>query len=161
MLPEISKILYATDLGGGDGEKAYRMALAMANRHQARIIMLHVLEPVTANMEGLLRQALTDEEIRRIKDQGVESLRSEVHQQIEAFCDAGNPDPEGIYPGGEPLIEIAEGAPAEVILAKADEHAVDMIVMGTRTHSAIGQVLGSIANKVIHHSRIPVLVCPL
>ena len=53
---------------------------------------------------------------------------------------------------------IVKGHPAEEILKLADEQSVDIIVMGTLGRSSIEKfVLGSVADKVIRNSRIPVL----
>jgi len=54
---------------------------------------------------------------------------------------------------------ILKGHPAEEILKFADEQSVDMIVMGTLGRSGIEKfVLGSVADKVIRNSSIPVLI---
>ncbi len=53
---------------------------------------------------------------------------------------------------------IVEGNPAEEILKLAEEQSVDLIVMGTLGMSGIERfLLGSVADKVIRNSRIPVL----
>ncbi len=53
---------------------------------------------------------------------------------------------------------IVEGNPAEEILKVAEEQSVDLIVMGTLGMSGIEKfLLGSVADKVIRNSRIPVL----
>lgn len=54
---------------------------------------------------------------------------------------------------------IIEGQPAKEILKLAEEEWVDLIVMGTLGRSGIEKfILGSVADKVIRGSRIPVLV---
>ncbi len=54
---------------------------------------------------------------------------------------------------------VVEGHPAEGILKLANEQSVDLIVMSTLGRSGIEKfLLGSVADKVIRHSRIPVLV---
>ncbi|MFZ3170006.1 MAG: universal stress protein [Candidatus Methanoperedens sp.] len=54
---------------------------------------------------------------------------------------------------------IMEGQPAKEILKLAEEESVDIIVMGTLGRSGIEKfLLGSVADKVIRGSRIPVLV---
>lgn len=54
---------------------------------------------------------------------------------------------------------ILEGQPAKEILKLAEEESVDIIVMGTLGRSGIEKfLLGSVADKVIRGSRIPVLV---
>jgi len=53
---------------------------------------------------------------------------------------------------------ILEGQPAKEILKLAEEHSFDLIVMGTLGKSGIEKILlGSVADKVIRGSRIPVL----
>ena len=50
--------------------------------------------------------------------------------------------------------------PAEGILEAAKKHACDLIVMASHGRSGIsGVVLGSVTNKVLTHTKIPVLVC--
>ena len=56
----------------------------------------------------------------------------------------------------EVLVE--RGDPAEVISERAAEHEVDLIVMGTRGHSKIRQILlGSTTERVVEHAPCPVL----
>ena len=53
---------------------------------------------------------------------------------------------------------IVKGYPAEELLKLADEQSIDMIVMGTLGRSGIEKYgLGSVSDKVIRNSRIPVV----
>jgi nucleotide-binding universal stress UspA family protein len=55
-------------------------------------------------------------------------------------------------------IEVAEGDPAVKILRKADELGVDLVVMGTHGKGLLEHAfLGSVAEKVLHRIKIPVL----
>jgi nucleotide-binding universal stress UspA family protein len=45
MIPKIKKILYATDLSK-NSVYAFRYAIDMAQKLDARIIILHVIEPI-------------------------------------------------------------------------------------------------------------------
>jgi hypothetical protein len=45
-----------------------------------------------------------------------------------------------------------------VLLACADEHDADIIVIGSHGISALGGLLGSVAAGVVHHAHRPVLV---
>lgn len=50
--------------------------------------------------------------------------------------------------------------PAEAIIASAKEKECDLIIMASHGHRGIKKILlGSVANEVITHSTIPVLVC--
>lgn len=54
---------------------------------------------------------------------------------------------------------LLEGHPAEEILRYADEAEMDVIVMGTLGKTGLDRLLlGSVAENVIRHSKIPVLV---
>ena len=54
---------------------------------------------------------------------------------------------------------IVEGEAAESIVEYADKHKVDLIVMATHGRSGIGRwALGSVADRVIRHSKSPVLM---
>ena len=50
---------------------------------------------------------------------------------------------------------------SKAIVATAEERGVDRIVLGTRGHSAVGQMfVGSTANRVIQSAKVPTLVVP-
>jgi len=54
---------------------------------------------------------------------------------------------------------LLEGSEAEAILSVAENHQVDLIVMGTRGFGAVkGLLVGSVSRKVIHLSACPVMV---
>jgi nucleotide-binding universal stress UspA family protein len=55
--------------------------------------------------------------------------------------------------------ELLEGPEAEAIMAVAETHQVDIIVMGTRGLSDLeGLLLGSVSHKVIRFAHCPVMV---
>ncbi len=55
--------------------------------------------------------------------------------------------------------EVLQGSPASEIAEFAEKQNVDLIVIGSRGHSGIkGAVLGSIANSLVHKSKVAVLV---
>lgn len=61
--------------------------------------------------------------------------------------------------GVDAVTSITHGNPYEEILAYADEHGIDLIVMGTSGRSGIDRILvGSVAETVIRHAEVPVLV---
>lgn len=55
--------------------------------------------------------------------------------------------------------EVASGNPAEVLTQYADQHACDLIVLGARgARSALGVMLGGVAQQVVEYANRPVLV---
>lgn len=56
---------------------------------------------------------------------------------------------------------VAQGDPAEAILATSDKHHIDLIAMATQSRRGFDRVLfGSVSGSVIQHARVPVLVVP-
>lgn len=65
---------------------------------------------------------------------------------------------EGDNPPNLPAIRVEEGDPAEAILRTAQSLGSGLIVMGTHGRTGIRQfTLGSVAQQVVHTSKIPVL----
>ncbi len=55
--------------------------------------------------------------------------------------------------------EAAMGSPANEIVSAADQRTVDQIVIGTHGRGPVGTMfIGSVAQRVVHLSRIPVLL---
>ena len=64
-----------------------------------------------------------------------------------------------VSPGIDVRSMVVEGTPAEAILEEAATAGHDLIVVGSRGHGdAASILLGSVSHKVLHHSRVPVLV---
>jgi nucleotide-binding universal stress UspA family protein len=61
--------------------------------------------------------------------------------------------------GLEVSTELLVGDPADEIVAAADSHDADLIVIGSRGHGALASaLLGSVSLGVLHETRRPVLV---
>lgn len=56
------------------------------------------------------------------------------------------------------LIETRSGAPAREILAAADEHKADLIIVGSHVPDFSNYFIGATADRVVRHSKISVLV---
>jgi len=54
MIPQIKKILYTTDLSDNSAY-VFRYAVNSAKKHDAKIIILHVREQMSATTEALVR----------------------------------------------------------------------------------------------------------
>jgi nucleotide-binding universal stress UspA family protein len=61
--------------------------------------------------------------------------------------------------GLPPELHVLTGEAAATITAFADSHGCSQILIGTRGHSGLaGTLLGSVAMKVAHLSKVPVLL---
>ncbi|MBR9867412.1 MAG: universal stress protein [Oceanospirillales bacterium] len=160
MLPQVKKILYASDIEKGS-RPAFRSAVSLCGHYHSEITYLHVIEPLSASAQNMVRTIMNDHDLNELHDQSIANLRQKMHQRLELFYASELEENEQLSKG-QVTARVEEGLPWKTILSVADEIDADVIVMGCRTHSAVGQFfLGSTANKVIHHSKRPVLIVPL
>lgn len=153
MLTPINTILYASDLDC-DSKAALYMAMSLANQYQARLVFLHVIEPVNnaAYNWGAADMWL---EIKTETYKRAVEVSTEIIDELFAELDATG------TAIAKPDVNIIHGHSAENILRYATEVHADMIVMGSRGHSALGQFfLGSVADKVARMSHCPVTLVP-
>ena len=157
MIPNIKKILYTTDLSKNSAY-AFRYAVNSAMKHNAKIIILHVIEGASnAAMQSYIGDELREKIIReRIEDSG-----DRIRNRLNKFCELElNNDPEST--NIVESIELCEGYPPEVILRKADDLGCDAIVMGTHSKGFLSHTfLGSTAQKVLRRANKPVFIIPL
>lgn len=152
MIPEIKRILYATDLSPNSAY-AFLYTINSANKHNASIIILHVVEE---------RAPFFDEErLEKISEEKMAEAMDRIRKRLKIFSDrVRKDDPESA--DRVVSIEVCQGYPPEEILRKADELNCDVIVMGTHGKGVIRHsFLGSAAQKVLRRVRKPVFIIPL
>lgn len=152
MIPEIKKILYTTDLSPNSAY-AFRYAINSAKKHDATIIILHVVEEIAPFFQ--------EERLKTISEKKITEAMDRIRNQLKIFCDRElKDDPE--CADRVVSIEVCQGYPPEEILKKADELNCDVIVMGTHGKGVIRHsFLGSAAQKVLRRVRKPVFIIPL
>ncbi|APW42165.1 universal stress protein [Rhodoferax saidenbachensis] len=140
-------ILLATD-GSAASAHAATLAVGLARTHGARLTALYVADPYPYLGIG------------EVNPMGFEAyqaagqqLASQAHAQVEALCQQGG----AIVPLQVKLVE--EVAAARGIVETARTDGADLIVLGSHGRSGIARLmLGSVANKVVAESSVPVLV---
>jgi nucleotide-binding universal stress UspA family protein len=159
MLPEIKKVLYATDLSQNSAF-AFRYAMKFAEEHNADIVILHVLEEIAPNTKALMSLYLAESELRNVLNEKLD-VTEEIKNRLNTFCDQEYKDAPTCT-SRVAHVEVAEGYPAEQILRKVDELNCDAIVMGTHGKGTLAHTfLGSVAQKVLRRIRKPVFIIPL
>lgn len=155
MLPEINTLLYASDISEGS-RPAFRMAVKQALENNARIVFLHAVEPISDMMDDFLPQRANRKHQTQLMDSYKERIEARIHSFLDSELEAGRQLP---HP---PIVRVMTGKPDKVILRAARKLEASMIIMGDRETSTMSRMfLGSTAQKVIHHSDIPVLIVPL
>ena len=143
MLEKIyQRILLPLD-GSALAEQALPHAIAQAERFQAELILLKVLEPLAKNLN------LPIEATRRAE----EVTRKLAHEYLERIA-------VGVRESGIPVRAITvEGHPHKEIVRFAEAEQVDLIVMCTRGHSGLSRwLMGSVADRVVRGASVPVLL---
>ncbi|MCX5908212.1 MAG: universal stress protein [Deltaproteobacteria bacterium] len=160
MIPRIKKILYTTDLTKNSAY-AFRYAVNSAQKHNAQIYLLHVIEKLSPAVEGLLGLHMEQSQIKQLWLGKKEEQIKRIHERLKEFAKRElQSDPETM--GRVADIIVVEGDPASEILKKADELGCDIVVMGTHSHGIITHTfLGSVAEKVLHRIRKPVYIIPI
>ena len=158
MVPEIKKILYTTDLSKNSAY-AFFYAADMAKNHNARIVILHSIEPIRpiyAEGEVFRVEAI----LGRAKKQEEETDLEEIKKRLLEFCRRTE---NHVGPCVELVSKILVpiGHPVEEILKAADEESCDVIVLGTHGKGFLKQTfLGSVAGSVLERTRKPVFIIP-
>jgi nucleotide-binding universal stress UspA family protein len=140
-------ILLATD-GSTASDHAATLAIDLVRTHGAKLMVVHVVDPYPylsmgeSNPYGF--QAYMG---------AAQKLASEAHAKVNALCMQCQPPIEM----QARLIE--EVSPAVGIVQTAKTEGADLIVLGSHGRSGIARLmLGSVANKVVAESAVPVLV---
>jgi len=154
MIPDIKKILYATDLSKS-ARHAFVYAASISHRYGASITILHVLEapPLSVYLLG--------EQWEEIKKKNVKKAITQVNTRLDEF--RANMSTElASHPFTVDDIVVKTGIPEEEILREVDQGDFDLVVMGTHGHGAFADaMMGSTARRVLRRSKIPVLVIRL
>ena len=156
MLPKINTIVYATDLGPGT-PYVFRYALSMARQHQAKIIAVHGMEPLTPFGQSLVEHYIshdtTEEKHRQACEKAIARLKQHIQELCRQECE-GATDCDNLIE----TIKVAEGHPGQVILDVAREYEADLIIMGAHGHTMLDDLVGSTTHRVLHGAGQPVLV---
>lgn len=160
MVPQVKTILYTTALGSHT-RPVFRFTVGLAKQLGARIILLHVVEPLNNSVRFLLDSYLKPDAAAQLHHEASQGLLEKIHKRMEAFCAE---ELSSTLEQTEVISEVrvVSGLACEVILREADRHNVEMIIMGTHTGSGMQtDLLGSTTRRVTHLSKRPVLIVPV
>lgn len=137
------RILVATD-GSESAEKAASHAVNIAKAAGAELYALYVIST---------KYAVTTRSVKGWTDEFEEGL---AKRGRAAIC---NVEQLGKEAGLKVEPVFLKGIPAEEILNYAEKNDIDLIVMGTKGLKGIEKLLlGSVAENVLRHSKVPVMV---
>jgi Universal stress protein UspA and related nucleotide-binding proteins len=148
-------ILVATD-GSDCARGAVRAAADIARRYEATLTVLHVFEPPLPPVPPVSLAVPLGMDAASLKAwheanrEWAEAMGDSVRHQVEETL--GTETPAFTF-------RQETGHAAETIVRTAEEEHADLIVVGSRGHSAIRSfLLGSVSDRVVQHAHCPVLV---
>jgi len=139
------RILLSTD-GTVASERAEAHALELAAAHGADLHVLYVVD------EGVVTAYSGDEYVDRAEgpEHGLEERGTETLSELRTRASAAGVDVE---------TAMQHGDPAETIVAYADDHDVDLLVLGTRRRpEEYRTLLGSVTDRVLRLTTRPATV---
>jgi len=140
----IRKILIPIDFSDYSSS-TIEFASTIAARFAATLILVHVIESLPYSVTDTLQLVEHREALETLARTLLRNLSDDLQAHKLAV-----------------KTHIVWGNPSREILAKARREKADLIVMGTHGRSGLPHlVLGSVAEKTVRLSRIPVLTVPL
>ena len=160
MVPEIKKILYATDMSD-TSNYAFSYAASIANRYDASITIIHVLKNPMPTSENLVTNVLGESQWLEVLDRNKTEVVERIRSRLEKFCEETKAELFACpFLMEEVIVRI--GNPVEEIIQELDKNKYDMVVMGAHGHGALsGAVMGSVSRRVIRRCKKPVLIVRL
>ena len=136
----IRRILWPTDFSSG-AERAFPYAVALASWHEAELHVLSVREPEAVDADGSQSRPLSQDALTRL------------------LMDDGEPPQHVDLDTLSVVQEQRKGDSApETIVSYADEHDMDLVVVGTHGRRGLRRLLiGSVAEEVLRTAPCPVL----
>ena len=144
---EVRKLLWPTDFSS-NAEKALGYVTSLMEKYQTEVHLLYVIEDVSHH------EAWYGEFGQTHIDKIQEWEKKTAENRLDQICDK--------YLKGCPLYikHIGIGDPAREILSLIENEKVDMVVMATRGSKGHFP-FGSVAEKVVKNSPVPVVTVPV
>lgn len=133
-------IVLALD-GSAGSKRAVPLALELAKRDGAKIVIAHVEEKLAAKGGP---DIYVDED----------EVQAAIREQAEELSEIG-------VETGVEMATVMVGGPAHAIAEIAERVEADLIVVGTRGHTALGGLmLGGVTQRLLHIAGRPILAVP-
>jgi len=138
-----TNIVWASD-GSEHADRALQYATAIADREHSHLHVVHIVELLVGGRVAGQKVFLNEDQIdAKIKEQ---ARQASAEHGIQATVH--------MTPSGT-------GNIADRVAEIAADTSADLIVVGTRGHSALGGLmLGSVTQRLLHVARCPVLAVP-
>ena len=130
-------------------------AIELAKRCESRVTLLQTVESLGQAMATLAPSdpVLVTPETTEAIVEGVEAEESFAHEYLNGI--AARFKQEGIEAG----TVVVSGSPGSEIMRYIDEKSINVVAMSSHGRGGLGRaIFGSVADHVMHHATVPVLV---
>lgn len=160
MIPEIKKILYATDLSE-NARYAFGYAVSLADRYNAKISIINVVEELSPFAQSMVEDIVGTEKLQTLQKEKKSKVFESIRQRLDEFCQQTIQEiPECSLVVERTIVE--SGQPVDAIIHHAEEEDADIIVMGSHGQGMLADVtMGSTSRRVLRRCSRPVLVIRL
>ncbi len=167
MIPNIKKILFATDLTKG-AHRAYQYALSIASRFDASVTILYVMEEPSVSFSQSVKDFLGEDRWQKVQKSHEEHAKTVligkrneaimIKEALGEFSEEARKTLADIKPV-ETEVVVSSGNAVNEILSEAQTRACDLIVMGYHVRGKFEEtVLGSTSRRVLRRGNIPVML---
>jgi nucleotide-binding universal stress UspA family protein len=141
-----SVIIAAVD-GSEQSDRAAALAASLARSYDARLVLVTVVRP-PEGWWGVTGEPPTPAALSEALITGQKRILAEVEKNIDLQ--------------GVDYITLEElGDPTSAILALCERERADLLIVGRRGAGVVERmVIGSVADRLAHHARCPLLIVP-
>ena len=141
-----SVIVAAVD-GSEQSDRAAALAASLARTYDARLVLVTVVRP-PEGWWGVTGEPPTPAALSEALITGQQRILAEVEKNID-FTNVDHTTVEEL------------GDPTSAILALCEREGADLLIVGRRGAGVVERmVIGSVADRLAHHARCPLLIVP-
>jgi nucleotide-binding universal stress UspA family protein len=167
---EIRHILFTSDLMEGS-RYVFRHAMGLADKHGAKLTILHVMQEPSDSIRGLLGGILSEEQLEDLRSKHTEEAMTTltgksrehalIREGLEMFSRDAAAETTEFKTDADDVV-VTAGHVAEEITRNATDLGCDLIVIGCHQRSLLKDaVLGGTLRGVLKRTKIPVFVVPI
>ncbi|MFY9399019.1 MAG: universal stress protein [Desulfomonilia bacterium] len=139
-------IVVATDFSE-HANRALASALDIASKAGARVHLVHVVDRIQQCVADYCIERETMDQIER---QSIAASREKLEKETKDIASSR---------GVNISYDVRVGVPYEEIIREQEEKNADLIVIASHGRTGLmGHLTGSVADKVLHHAKCPVLL---
>ena len=129
-------------------DAALKKAVEIATPSETKIYLLHVIDERI--QQCAVDYCLSQELVKQLEKDSLKASRDKLQKEANAIIKAKKVNV---------IFDVKRGVPFEVILSEQEARQIDLIVIASHGRTGIlGQLMGSVADKVIKGSKCPVMV---